>query len=388
MIFFIDRMRFIKAIVLLLISLSLANCKTEEPARNHMGGQPVPPAVQPEEPEITTEKTESSEIVARLEDFFTKKARYGFNGTVLMARNGEVIFSEAYGFSNMRTKDSLSLESAFQLASVSKPITAISVLKLYEEGLLDIEDTVQQYLPEFPYPGISIRMLLNHRSGLSNYMYFSDEYWPDWEVPITNRDVLGLMAKHKPKPYYPPDRRYNYSNTNYALLALIVEEVSQMSFEAYVKLNIFLPLDMNSSLIYNKSVHPDNFNRVKGYNSGRREIGNTYLNGVVGDKGVYSSAIDLFKLDQALYNGSLLADSTLEMAFEPQHKDLRIWDNYGLGWRINAKDPDNKIVYHTGWWKGFHTYFIRELGARKTLIILSNTDRSSSMGVRDLLEMI
>ena len=381
-------MRYLKAIIFLILALNFVSCKTVVTEREPMGGQPAPPAVQPEEPEITSENNSSAEIVARLEDFFSKKARAGFNGTVLLAREGDILFSRAYGFADMRTKDSLRLESSFQLASVSKPITAIAILQLYEDGLLNIEDSVQQYLPEFPYHGISLRMLLNHRSGLSNYMYFSDEYWPDWEVPITNQDVLNLMVKYKPKPYYPPDTRYNYSNTNFAILALIVERVSKMSFEAYVKLNIFLPLDMNSSLIYNKSVYPDNFNRVKGYNAGRRELENTYLNGVVGDQGVYSSAIDLLKLDQALYNGSLLADSTLEMAFEPQHKDLRIWDNYGLGWRINARDPDNKIVYHSGWWRGFHTYFIRELGARKTLIILSNTDRSSSMGIRDLLEMI
>ena len=151
-----------------------------------------------------------------------------------------------------------------------------------------------------------------------------------------------------------------------------------------MKLNIFLPLDMTSSLIYNKSVHPENFNRVVGYSPGRRVADNTYLNGVVGDKGVYASAIDLFKLDQALYDGSLLSDTTLDKAFSIQHKDLRVWDNYGLGWRINAKDPDNKLVYHAGWWKGFHTYFVRELGSKKTLIVLSNTDRSSSMGIREL----
>ena len=280
------------------------------------------------------------------------------------------------------------MESAFQLASVSKPITALAVLKLYDEKLINLEDTVQQYLPEFPYPGISIRMLLNHRSGLSNYMYFSDEFWPDRDVPITNNDVLDLMVKHTPKPYYPPDRRYNYSNTNYAILALIVERVSETSFEAFVKLNIFLPLDMSNSLIYNKSVNPKNFNDVTGYSGGRRVAENTYLNGVVGDKGVYASAIDLFKLDKALYDESLLSRETIEEAFTMQHKDLRVWDNYGLGWRINAKDPDNKVVYHSGWWKGFHTYFVRELGSKKTLIILSNTDRSSSMGIKELLSLI
>ncbi len=356
-----------------------------------MGGQASPIDLLAEEPIINSLDSINygeSESIVRVEEFFENKAKYGFNGTVLYSQDGEICFSKAYGFANLRTKDSLRMESSFQLASVSKPITALAVLKLYDDGLLKLEDSVQQYLPEFPYHGISIRHLLSHRSGLSNYMYFSDEYWPDRELAITNMDVLDLMVKYVPKPYYPPDKRYNYSNTNYAILALIVEAISEMSFEAYIKLNIFLPLNMNSSVIYNKSVYPDNFNRVVGYSGGRHVAENTYLNGVVGDKGVYASALDLFKLDQALYDSSFISQSTLEEAFTLQHKDLRVWDNYGLGWRINAKDPDNKIVYHSGWWKGFHTYFIRELGNKKTLIILSNTDRSSSMGIRDLLELI
>ncbi len=353
-----------------------------------MGGQAAPVELLAEEPIIDSTDYANSESVVRVEEFFAKKAKYGFNGTVLYSQGGEISFSKAYGYANLRTKDLLRMESSFQLASVSKPITALAILKLYDGGLLKLGDSVQQFLPEFPYHGISIRHLLSHRSGLSNYMYFSDEFWPDREVPITNKDVLDLMVKYTPKPYYPPDRRYNYSNTNYAILALIVEAVSEMSFEAFVKLNIFLPLNMSTSLIYNKSVYPDNFNQVVGYSGGRRVAENTYLNGVVGDKGVYASALDLFKLDQALYDSSFISQATLEEAFTLQHKDLRVWDNYGLGWRINAKNPNNKIVYHSGWWKGFHTYFIRELGSKKTLIILSNTDRSSSMGIRDLLALI
>lgn len=370
------------------ILLLFTACQLREDNRESIGGMLITSeyenVLEAEEPVIR----EPSEGAIRIEEYFSNKIRNGFNGTIIYAENGEITFSKASGFSNLRTKDSLELESAFQLASVSKPITALALLKLYEMGKVNLEDTVQQYLPEFPYSGISIRMLLNHRSGLSNYMYFSDEFWPDREIPITNRDVLDLMVKHKPKPYYPPNRRYNYSNTNYMLLALIIEEVSEMSFEAFVKLNIFLPLDMSTSLIYNKKNYPDNFNQVKGYSSGRRMAENSYLNGVVGDKGVYASALDLFKLDQALYNGSLVSDSTLEEAFSLQHDDLRIYDNYGLGWRINASDPDNKVVYHTGWWKGFRTYFLRELGSKKTLIVLSNTNRSSSLGIRELISLI
>ncbi len=219
-------------------------------------------------------------------------------------------------------------------------------------------------------------------------MYFADSLWQNKEVPITNRDVLDLMIEHQPKRYYPPNVRYNYCNTNYALLALIVEDVSEMAFDLFVKTSIFLPLEMYNSQVYNKSITPSNFHKVIGYSSGRRVAENTYLNGVVGDKGVYASALDLYKLDNALRSDKLISRDLLDKAFETQHKDLYQWDNYGLGWRIDASDPDNRVVYHTGWWKGFRSYFIRELGSKKTIIVLSNTARTSSIGTRELRKLI
>ena len=161
-----------------------------------------------------------------------------------------------------------------------------------------------------------------------------------------------------------------------------------MAFELCVKTRIFLPLEMHNSHIYNKSTTPRNFNEVIGYASGRRVAENTYLNGVVGDKGVYASVVDLFKLDNALRSGTLISQDLMDQAFEPLHRDLYQWDNYGLGWRIDAADPLNKVVYHTGWWKGFRSYFIRELGSKKTLIVLSNTARTSSLGTKELRNLI
>ncbi len=337
----------------------------------------------------SSSKVAIEETVEELGRYFTRKNKYnGFNGTVLYAVDGKIEFAKAYGYADLRKKDSLKLESSFQLASVSKPITSLAVLLLVEQGQVGLEDSLQVYFPDFPYHGITIRHLLTHRSGLPNYMYFCDSIWTNWEVPITNRDVLNIMIKDQPKVYYPPDRRYNYCNTNFALLALLVEQVSEMSFDLYVKSRIFLPLDMQDAQIYNKSITPVNYQAVKGYTGYRREADNTYLNGVVGDKGVYASVLDLFKLDQALQTGKLISHDLLDKAYEPQHKDLWKSDNYGLGWRINDSDPGNKVVYHTGWWKGFRSYFIRELGARKTIIVLTNTDRSGRLGLAELRGLV
>jgi len=375
------------SIIFLILPLSCRET-TQQP-----GGAEEPNPVEPVELAaadlLVPDKAAREAAAERLDNYFKRRAKYnGFNGTVLYAVDGEIEYSKAFGYSNLRRKDSLKMESSFQLASVSKPITALATLVLIDQGKIALTDSIQTFFPEFPYKGITVQMLLSHRSGLPNYMYFADSLWTNTEVPITNWDVLDLMIEHHPKRYYPPGVRYNYCNTNYALLALIVEDVSKMAFELFVKTRIFLPLKMYDSQIYNKSVSPKNFNTVIGYASGRRIADNTYLNGVVGDKGVYASALDLFKLDVALRSGKLISNELLNEAFEPQHKDLYQWDNYGLGWRIDASDPDNKIVYHTGWWKGFRSYFIRELGSKKTLIVLSNTARNSALGTRELRKLI
>jgi CubicO group peptidase (beta-lactamase class C family) len=337
-------------------------------------------------PKLAEMTPKRAAIADSLRLYFDHLQKAGFNGTVLFAENGEIVFGKAYGYANLKTKDSLTMESAFQLASISKPITALAVLVLKEDGKIGIDDSLKKYIPELPYPGITIRHLLTHRSGLPNYMYFAEEDWPNKEIPLKNRDVIDLMVKNQYKPYYLPGKRYNYSNTNFALLAYIVEQVSGMKFEDFVQVRIFNPCHMVNSSIYNKNTSPVNTCPVAGYPTSRYEAENTFLNGVVGDKGVYCSAYDLLMLDKALYTDKPVSQATRLEAFTPQHKDLRPNDNYGLGWRLDVTDSLNPAVYHTGWWKGFRTYFIRELGEKRTIIVLSNTMKASRFNNRELRE--
>ena len=384
MIFFF-RSSFRSGLFLLLFALlPSAGCKNPD----NRGGdleeaEPAITRVMPKYAEMTPKR---AAVADSLKTYFNQLQKSGFNGTVLCAENGEIVFSKAYGYANLKTKDSLTMESAFQLASISKPITALAVLILKEEGKIGIDDSVKKYIPELPYPGITIRHLLTHRSGLPNYMYFAEQDWPNKEIPLKNRDMIDLMVKNQYKPYYLPDKRYNYCNTNFALLAYIVEQVSGMKFEDFVQKKIFDPCHMVNSHIYNKNASPINTSPVVGYPTSRSEAENTFLNGVVGDKGVYCSAYDLLMLDKALYTDKPVSQATRREAFTPQHKDLRPNDNYGLGWRLDVSDSLNPAVYHTGWWKGFRTYFIRELGEKRTIIILCNTMRASRFNTRELRE--
>ncbi|MCB0752290.1 MAG: beta-lactamase family protein [Ignavibacteriae bacterium] len=326
--------------------------------------------------------------VQKLDKFFNKRNKVnGFNGTVLFAEDGKIVYENAFGVSNLKTKEKNNINTKFQIASVSKPFTSYAIMLLKQEGELSYEDSIQHYFPDFPYKGITIKLLMIHKSGLPEYFYFAENLWEDKTKPITNMDVVKLLSQEHPQRYYLPDKKYNYINTNYCLLAAIVEKVTGDTFEEFMAEEVFEPLEMKNTFIRNKANDEEHENVATGYAKRKRVAEDTYLNGVVGDKGVYTTVEDMLKFDQALYKGEPVETQTLEEAFEPAHERLYISDNYGFGWRINASDSTNKIVYHTGWWKGFRSYFIRELGKKKTIIVLSNFSAQSIFGTKQLIEL-
>jgi CubicO group peptidase (beta-lactamase class C family) len=323
----------------------------------------------------------SQQKALEIEKTFQRQNKRGnFNGTVLYVEHGRIVYKGAFGYADFRKGDTLSIHSAFQLASVSKMFTATAIMILKEKGLLDYEDTLTKFIPEFPYSDITLRMLLNHRSGLSRYMSLADKYW-DINKPINNEQVIDLFVKYKPYPYFKPDDGFHYCNTNYALLASIVERISGKTFDAFVKQEIFDPLGMNNSFVYNLNgdsvISYQITVGVPGYKfAGRyaRKFGDYYLNGVMGDKGVYSSVEDLYKFNCALDSGTLISLPVLEEAFEPGSPSYyKRKDNYGFGWR--TRDNTDSTAYHFGWWKGFRSFYIRDMKNQKTLIVLTNTSK-------------
>jgi len=296
----------------------------------------------------------------------------GFNGTILVAQQGKIIYENAHGYSNYQNKDSLIVSSRFQLASVSKQFTATAIMILKDRGLLSYEDTVQKYYPNFPYKNVTIRLLLTHRSGIPNYMYFCDKYCNQDSI-INNQDLMRIIEKFQPLKYFKPDKRYMYSNTGFAVLAAIVEKITKQKFADFMHDNVFKPLRMNNTLIIDAKNDSTYKNVTKGYSDSRwHAVPKFYQDGVVGDKGVYSTVEDLFKYDQALYEGKLIKDSTLLEAFKPSNRQVRGVKNYGFGWRILTFNNENKIVYHGGWWRGFNSLFMRQLNGHNTIIILTN----------------
>ncbi|MGE5682389.1 MAG: serine hydrolase domain-containing protein [Bacillota bacterium] len=323
----------------------------------------------------------------RMNEYFTHLSQIGaFNGVVLFADEGEVIYKRAFGYANFRKKEKLSVNSVFQLASVSKQFTAFAIMMLKEQGKLSFSDSIRKFIPGFPYENITIRQLLTHNSGLPNYMYFADDYWQNKALPMTNDDLIGMIIKNQPKEICKPGRTYLYSNTGYALLASIVEKVSGMRFQRFMREKVFLPLGMTHTFVMDYLEKPNLKNVAMGYEPGRREEPESYQNGVVGDKGVYSTLDDMLKWDQALYQGKLVGKDALEEAFSPAYK-RPMPHNYGFGWRIKNASDNEKIVYHGGWWKGYRSYIVRMLGTKRTIIVLINSASHVPFHLEDLQEL-
>ena len=327
----------------------------------------------------------------KLDEYFKGLHRKrNFNGNVLVAKKGKIIYEGTFGWADYLHRDSLKIKSQFQLASVSKPITGTAVLMLIEQGKLKLSDTVDQFFPDFPYKGITIEMLLSHRSGLNNYVYFSDDIWKEKYKGMSNLDVMRLYAEHKPAPYFPPNRQFHYNNTNFMLLATIVEKVSKMPFKTFLQKNIFDVAGMKNSTLYPTTEYKKIPADVVGHDRvWRRSVRQDFLDGTVGDKGVYSTIEDLFLFDRALRDGLLLEKSTLDSAYKPRSKLQNQYFGYGLGWRMYVDSVrKEQVIYHTGWWHGFRHIYLRDQKRDITIVILSNLVNGSINQIDEVYKIL
>ena len=243
--------------LLIIVSLCLFSCKNEQKSiyKENKTTEII------DSVKISFKVLENDNRGKKINAFFEKKfSRNQFNGNILFAENGKIITQKSYGYSNLRKKEPLTKEHSFQLASVSKPFTSIAILQLIENNKINLKDTIQEFFPEFPYQGITIHQLLSHRSGMSQYTHFCDapdSIWPDKSITINNQDVINIISRIVPLINYKPDYKYYYCNTNYLILASIVEQVSGLNFKQYVKKYIFEPSGMFNSAIYDRTNFED-----------------------------------------------------------------------------------------------------------------------------------
>jgi CubicO group peptidase (beta-lactamase class C family) len=310
-------------------------------------------------------------ITAQLDQYYKRQVAAGFNGGVLIGYGGKVIYERYFGVSNKEKKIPFGQNSSSQLASVSKTFTGAAVLYLYQRKYINLDSPVQYYLKEFPYPGITVKMLLNHRSGLPDYTKWYEVYNHDHTTPIYNATMMALMAEHKPRLEFRPNSRFKYCNTNFAVLARIVERVTNLSFYDFMSQYIFKPLGMDHTFVYNPGKGlPANAALSYKHNWWREP--DMFADGVYGDKGIYSTPEDMYRWDQSFYQNKLLDNETIELAYGPCSFEKKGIKNYGLGWRMLCFANGNKIIYHNGWWHGNNTSFYRFIKENMTIIVLGN----------------
>ena len=325
----------------------------------------------------------------RIDEFMKKLHTHSaFNGNVLVAKGGKIIYRNSFGWADYLHRDSLKITSQFELASVSKPLTATAVLMLIERGELRLDQTVNDFFPDFPYEGVTIKQLLSHRSGLPNYVYFVDGIWKDKRKGLSNKEVIDLLIQHKPGKYNAPDARFLYNNSNFMILAAIVEVVSGQSFTVFMQENIFKPLGMKNTAVYSKVDYETIPTGVIGHDKVfRRSVVQNFLDGPVGDKGIYSTVDDLYLFDRALIEGRVIKKELLDSAYVGRSKPTNGVFNYGYGWRLYEKG-DHVIAYHTGWWHGFKNLYIRDFKDDITIVLLSNMANASLNHLDDLYKIL
>ena len=331
-----------------------------------------------------------------------------FNGNVLIAEKGEIIYKNSFGLANELTKEKLNLNSVFELASVSKQFTAMGIVKLKEKGKLNYEDKIGKYLPELNFYDISIKNLLQHTSGLPDYMQLLDSLlidatWDNKTKIATNKDIIAIFSKHKSKLLFEPNTKWEYSNTGYALLASVIEKITKKTYANYLQEEIFKPLKMNTTFVYTRRLYPK---KIKNYAYGyvysdslkrnvlpdevpQLDLMVYCLDGIVGDGTVNSTTLDLLKWDRALYNSNFLSENSKKEVFSSGILNDSTATEYGFGWGLENSKKFGKITKHSGSWPGYRTYIERHLDNDKTIIFLENNDNENTVNpIKEIQEIL
>ena len=293
------------------------------------------------------------------------------SGGFLVAKNGEILFEDYKGYSNYANKELITKDTPLHIASVSKVMTGTAILKLVDQKKLTLETTLKSLFPKFPHEKITIETLLNHRSGLPNYAYFceNDSIWNQSKI-LSNKDILHLLATKKIDLEFSTNSKFSYCNTNYALLALVIEKITQKSYPEAMKELLFTPLQMKNTFVF--EIDKQKKSVSKSYKSTWEEIPFDYLDGIKGDKNIYSTPQDILKLDLATYSDLFLSKEIKELAYKGYRYERKGIKNYGLGIRLREWDDGTTLHYHNGWWHGNTSAYVTLKKDTVTMIALSN----------------
>lgn len=343
------------------------------------------PKMKPLGPEPKVSQAYKNSVVGRINHFYNKNwPNNTMNGSFLVARNGQIIFERYNGFANKNEGTKITPETPVQIASVSKVLTATAVLKLVNAGKIELDQKVNTILKTFPYEDCTIRMLLDHRTGMRNYAYFTDRDKSIWDRhnQLTNKDILDILATKDIGLESKTGTRFSYCNTNYAMLALIIEKITGLSYKEAMSEMIFKPLGMTHTYVFDDD--KDRKKIVPSYKGNGVEIGFDYLDNVYGDKNIFSTARDLLKFDRARQSPDFLKPELLKQVYTGYSNERKGTKNYGLGIRMINWETGQNFYFHNGWWHGNTSSYITLIKEHVTIIALSNKMTRNTYAVRKL----
>lgn len=378
-------MHFFRVCVVVFCAGLLFSCKNEKAKTEESPSEKVL-----SEADIRKIKKEinADQKAQKIGEIINGKVAAGFNGSVLVAQKGVIIYENAFGFASDSIKNTI--DSKFQLASLSKTFTAVAAMKMVQDGQIGLDNTVKDYYPAFPYEGVTIRSLLSHRSGLPYYQYEFDKKVRSEQIYPTNQQLMDWFDKAVPTPKMLnlPDHFFSYNNTNFAILAAIIEKVSGKSFEDYLKEKVLNPAGMNETFTGVSKNPLLNVNKTVGYQNGRK-LQKDFYDDIMGDKGIYSTTHDLLKWYNVLKSEKVLNKENLREMYTPrsfEHPGLR---NYGYGFRLWVNDlQQTEYIYHTGWWKGYNTIMFFNLREDFVVILLSNKYNRSVYNIKEIVDTL
>jgi CubicO group peptidase (beta-lactamase class C family) len=313
---------------------------------------------------------------------------YQFNGNVLVAQYGKIIYQKSFGYADYKSKQLLNEHSIFDIGSITKEFTSVAILLLKDKGKIKLDDTLRKFFPELPYTNITIAQLLTHTSGVPDGIDVVEKHF-DHNKIATNQDLIRLLAKYQPPAFFKPGENLMYSGTGFNLLASIIEKISGQSYNDYLRENIFKPLGMKSTMVAN---FPRKNTNTPGLAKGFIFMDSTksyadadsvypgwtsYLTGINGEGMIISTTPDLLKWDRALKNHLLLSEQTQQQMITVHAEKKTVPAvKFGYGIRVESGDPGD-CVFHNGWFPGFKSMLLRYTNGDITVIVLSNNQSQS-----------
>ncbi|MHA6480632.1 serine hydrolase domain-containing protein [Paenibacillus sp. strain BS8-2] len=276
-----------------------------------------------------------------------------------------------YGQANYRSGRELTRHSLYELASVTKPLTATAIQRLAEQGRLQLDDPLVRWIPKLPYPVPTIRHALTHTSGLPDYMELLASHYEEGRI-YSNDDVIDALNQHVPPTVFEPGSQFEYSNTAYVCLATIIEEASGQSFANYMDHELFQASGMKRSRVYNRRINPHHIHDLAlgwvyepslGYRLPDEVDELSFvitLDGIQGDGTVHSTLDDLHAFDSALRSGKLLSPASQLLSTSPMPLQDGSETPCGLGW-FHSYTPSGRLLQsHSGGWPGYWTRIVRD----------------------------